>query len=135
MLNLLTNAVKFSKEGGAIHVNIQNGDEMVIISVKDFGIGIPEDKKDLIFDRFRQVDKSLTRNHEGSGIGLSLVRSLVNMHGGSISVQSVYGLGSTFIFSLPAKTIRKENAIPEEKEPKPNIEKIHLEFSDIYSVN
>lgn len=135
MLNLLTNAVKFSKEGGTIHVNLQNEEEMVIISVRDFGIGIPEEKKNLIFDRFRQVDKSLTRNHEGSGIGLSLVKSLVNMHGGSITVQSVYGFGSTFTISLPAKTIRDENAILEEKESKPNIEKIHLEFSDIYSIN
>ncbi|HVI40376.1 MAG TPA: ATP-binding protein, partial [Anaerovoracaceae bacterium] len=132
---LLSNAIKFSKEGGTIHVNIHNEDENVIISVKDSGIGIPEDKKDLIFDRFRQVEKSLTRNHEGSGIGLSLVKSLVNMHGGCISVQSAYGLGSTFIFSLPVKIIDDEIVILEEKKSKPNIEKIHLEFSDIYNVN
>ena len=135
MLNLLSNAVKFSKEGGTIHVHIQNTDEEVIIFVKDNGIGIPEDKKSLIFERFRQVDRSLTRNREGSGIGLSLVKSLVRMHGGVISVQSSHGLGTTFIFSLPAKTIQDEKEIQDEKKPKSNIEKIHLEFSDIYSIS
>ncbi|HWQ79248.1 MAG TPA: HAMP domain-containing sensor histidine kinase, partial [Anaerovoracaceae bacterium] len=135
MLNLLSNAVKFSKEGGTIHVNMHNTEEEVIVSVRDTGIGIPEDKKELIFDRFRQVDKSLTRNHEGSGIGLALVKSLVGMHGGSISVQSDHGIGTIFIFSLPAKTTQDEKVPPAEKKPKPNIEKIHLEFSDIYSIN
>lgn len=135
MLNLLSNAVKFSREGGTIYVNINNEADGVVIRVKDSGIGIPQDKRHLIFDRFRQVDKSLTRNHEGSGIGLSLVKSLVDMHGGSISVQSTYGDGSTFIISLPAKTIQDDNVVLEEKKPKPNIEKIHLEFSDIYGIN
>lgn len=135
MLNLLSNAVKFSKEGGTIAVSMQCTDKEVTVKVRDSGIGIPEDKTGLIFDRFRQVDKSLARNHEGSGIGLSLVKSLVGMHGGGISVESEYGQGSAFIFTLPAVTTPDEIAVHEEKKSKPNIEKIHLEFSDIYSVH
>ena len=135
MLNLLANAIKFSKENGTILVSVFCTDDKVIVAVQDSGIGIPTDKKNLIFDRFRQVDKSLTRNHEGSGIGLSLVKSLVCMHGGDISVESSYGKGSTFTFTLPVETVPAEAMIHEEAKPKTNIEKIDLEFSDIYSFN
>lgn len=135
MLNLLSNAIKFTKEGGSINVNIHDKGEEVIISVKDSGIGIPKDKQDIIFDRFRQVDKSLTRNHEGSGIGLSLVKSLVEIHDGKISVESEYGKGTEFIINLPVKTVPVNDAyISEKSTTKSNVEKIHLEFSDIYNL-
>jgi len=73
----------------------------VAISVKDTGIGIQEDKLEMIFERFKQVDNLLTRKNEGSGIGLSLVKSLVELHGGKISVKSEYNRGSEFTVELP----------------------------------
>ncbi len=136
LLNLLSNSVKFSKEKGYIMVSIYDKGENIVLSVKDNGIGIPRNKLNLIFDRFRQIDKSLTRNHEGSGIGLSLVKSLVNMHGGDIFVKSTWGQGTEFLITLPAKQPeRKENELKlntyQEMKNK-NIEVIHIEFSDIY---
>ncbi|KUO76435.1 MAG: hypothetical protein APF77_17925 [Clostridia bacterium BRH_c25] len=138
VLNLLSNAVKFTNEGGSINVSMFDKGERIIISVKDTGIGIPEEKLDIIFDRFRQVDKSLNRAQEGSGIGLSLVKSIVEMHGGSICVQSEHGKGTEFIIEIPVKTVLESDVlIKEENKPQNNVnvEKIHLEFSDIYSLN
>lgn len=133
MLNLLSNAVKFTKPGGVIEVNIHDKGDRILISVKDTGIGIPSDKKDLVFERFQQVDKSLTRSHEGSGIGLSIVRSLIELHGGTISVESEYGAGTEFIIELPVNVLStKDNTIYNTSHGE-NIEKINIEFSDIYS--
>ncbi len=135
MLNLLSNAIKFTGEGGSIYVNLYDRGESIIISVKDSGIGIPKDKQEVIFDRFRQVDKSLTRDNEGSGIGLSLVKSLVEMHGGKISIVSEYGKGSEFLIELPVKTVIEESVEENhEMQQQSHVEKIHLEFSDIYSL-
>ncbi|MEW9123611.1 MAG: CheR family methyltransferase [Thermotaleaceae bacterium] len=136
ILNLLSNAIKFTKENGYIYVNIIDKRENLIISVKDSGIGIPEEKLDIIFERFRQVDKSLTRGHEGSGIGLSLVKSLVEMHDGRIFVQSEYGKGSEFTIELPVRITTQEDMVKKEEIKQPNyVEKIHLEFSDIYNLS
>lgn len=133
ILNLLSNSVKFTEKGGSILVNIYFEDKMIFISIKDTGIGIPDDMKDLIFDRFIQVDKSTSKNSEGSGIGLSLVKSLVEMHGGSIHVNSTVGEGSEFIVMLPNITLEEE--IIQEELLLANsdcIRKINIEFSDIY---
>ena len=136
MLNLLSNALKFTGEGGSINVTMYDKGDNILISVKDSGIGIPKEKVGIIFERFRQVDKSLTRGHEGSGIGLSLVKSLVEIHGGNISVQSDPGKGSEFIIQLPVKTLSEnDKVIKEEIKQQSNVEKIHLEFSDIYNLN
>lgn len=135
MLNLLSNAVKFTREGGNIGVNIFDKSESILISVKDSGIGIPKEKQEVIFERFRQVDKSLNRAQEGSGIGLSLVKSIVEMHGGSIYVKSEYGKGSEFTVELPVRTVPENEApVIEGGKQQGNVEKIHLEFSDIYSL-
>jgi PAS domain S-box-containing protein len=135
MLNLLSNSVKFTKEGGIIYVSIYDKGQTVLISVKDTGIGIPKEKQDIIFDRFRQVDKSFTRNREGSGIGLSLVKSLVELHDGKISVQSEYGNGTEFIIEMPAKKVLEGyDAINREIKQQNNVEKIHIEFADIYNL-
>jgi PAS domain S-box-containing protein len=77
VLNLISNAIKFSNEGGEIFVNIKDLNEWIEISVKDNGVGIEKNNLDMIFDRYKQVDKSLSRNAEGTGIGLSLVKSIV----------------------------------------------------------
>ena len=137
MLNLLSNAYKYTKWGGSIFVNVFDRKETVEIVVSDTGIGIPKDKHELIFQRFRQVDPSLTKEHEGSGIGLSLVKSLIDMHEGNISVESEYGKGSKFIVRLPVKTIEHEESIDKTKNSstkQTQIERLNIEFSDIYSL-
>jgi PAS domain S-box-containing protein len=132
VLNLLSNAIKFTKPMGSIMVNLYDKGDKVAISVKDTGIGISEDKLNIIFERFRQVNKSLTRDHEGSGIGLSLVKSLVEMHGGTVSIKSEYGKGSEFIVELPVVVLpytEDDEVVANED----HIERINIEFSDIYS--
>lgn len=134
ILNLLSNAVKFTPVGGSIFVSINEEGEYVLISVKDTGIGIPKDKLDLIFERFRQADKSYTRNHEGSGIGLSIVKALAKMHDGSISVKSEPDKGSEFIIKLPIRLLAEETKFtPAIGMEKNNVERISIEFSDIYA--
>lgn len=133
LLNLLSNAVKFTESGGYIYVNVKNGHKYVSISVRDTGIGIPENMQDKIFERFVQVDKSLSRNAEGSGIGLALVKSLVEMHEGSISIKSTSGEGSKFTVKIPC--FLQENTGLAARAGKNNeecIENVKVEFSDIY---
>ncbi|EDS78430.1 sensory transduction histidine kinase [Clostridium botulinum C str. Eklund] len=139
MLNLLSNAVKFTPKGGNIKVNIHDDGDRIKITVRDNGIGIPKDKTHIIFDRFTQVDKSFTRSTEGSGIGLYLVKALVEMHNGRISVDTKYGEGSEFIIDLPIKigddkecASEKDNFNTTLKEDK--LKKVEIEFSDIYNI-
>ena len=106
------------------------------ISVKDSGIGIPDDKVDIVFDRFRQVDPTLTREKEGSGIGLSLVKSIVEKHDGKISLISKIGEGSEFIIELPVNLVMDKSNVDEVAISKDiNVERIKIEFSDIYELN
>ncbi|SUY48409.1 signal transduction histidine kinase [Clostridium putrefaciens] len=134
VLNLLTNAVKFTPEGGSIFVNIYDRGDYITLSIKDTGIGIPDDKKDIIFKRFCHAEKSSHLNASGSGIGLSLTKSLVEMHKGSIHVSSSYGHGSEFMVNLPSVLSNNSNTKSTfESSKKQNIERINIEFSDIYS--
>lgn len=134
MLNLLSNAIKFTNKGGYVSVNVVNQENGLYIHVKDNGVGIPEDKQDLIFKRFCQVDEMFTRQNEGSGIGLSLVKSLVEMHGGTIAFESRVGIGTSFTIFLPYKMVEssepQHNILPKQE----HIERISIEFSDIYSI-
>ncbi|WP_243155995.1 PAS domain-containing sensor histidine kinase [Clostridium sp. C2-6-12] len=133
ILNILSNAVKFTKINGYIHVKVSKDEENIIISIKDNGIGIPEDKLSMIFERYKQVNKSFTREQEGSGIGLSLAKSLVEMHGGNIIAKSILGEGSEFIIQLPYKMITFESKKESYMENDHSfIEKMNVEFSDIY---
>ena len=132
VLNLISNAIKFSDEGDEIFVDVKDKNEFVEISVKDNGIGIEDKDLDMIFDRFKQVDKSLSRNAEGTGIGLSLVKSIVELHGGSINVESEFGKGSKFTVILPFRKVVQENMIYSSKIRNKN-ENIQVELSDIYS--
>jgi signal transduction histidine kinase/CheY-like chemotaxis protein len=100
--NLLTNAVKFTPKGGRIQVKVQRVDSQVEVVVTDSGVGISQEFLPFVFDRFRQADASSTRIHGGLGLGLSIVRQLVDLHGGSVSVQSEgEGKGATFTITLP----------------------------------
>lgn len=105
LVNLLNNAVKFTPEGGKIGLEVEADSEQQFISfcVWDTGIGIAKDDMARLFQPFTQLDSSLARQYEGTGLGLSLVYYLVNMHGGNISVKSEVGKGSRFTVSLPCK--------------------------------
>lgn len=138
ILNLLSNAIKFTDENGSILVEMDSDDEWVIIKVRDNGIGIPDKFKEIIFDRFVQGDKSLNRKKEGSGIGLALVKSLVEFHNGTIEVNKEYRDGSEFILKLPNVKIpikEEENKRIVDINDKKLIEKIDIEFSDIYELS
>lgn len=136
LLNLLSNAVKYTEKEGCIKVSVKDMKKVIRISVKDSGIGISEDMLDLIFERFIQVDKPLSRRCEGSGIGLSLVKSLVELHNGRIYVNSTVNEGSEFTFELPVTTIEKESYLQGmEPSREERIHRINVEFSDIYSLN
>ena len=100
--NLLTNAVKFTPKGGRVQIRVQRVDSHVEIVVTDSGVGISREFLPYVFDRFRQADASSTRIHGGLGLGLSIVHQLVDLHGGTVSVQSDgEGTGATFTINLP----------------------------------
>jgi len=124
MDNLLSNATKFTNKG-----EIEIGCRLVPkyfpvleFYVKDTGIGIPKDKQDTIFERFTQIEENLTQNFRGTGLGLSIVKRLVIFMGGSVSIKSEPGKGSTFTFTIPYKKPEKEiPSLPPEKEKKHNL--------------
>jgi two-component system, NtrC family, sensor kinase len=103
LLNLLSNAVKFTPEGGRISLKAGRRDGMVEIAVTDTGIGIAPEDQAAIFEEFRQVGSDETRKQEGTGLGLTLAKKFVELHGGRIWVQSRVGQGSTFTFTLPVR--------------------------------
>lgn len=137
ILNLISNAIKFTDCGGTIFVTIDTTPKDVYISVKDTGIGIDEDHQKVIFNRFAQIDASLSRNSEGTGIGLALVKSLMLLHGGDVTLKSSPGNGSDFTLRFPNTKLDfddSSNEKPEYKKKayKNKIERIEIEFSDIY---
>jgi signal transduction histidine kinase len=103
LLNLVSNSAKFTDEGSiTLEAEIYDRDpDKMLISVSDTGIGIPPDKIDAVFDRFRQADSSTTRQYGGTGLGLAICEQLVEMHGGKIWITSEAGVGSTFHFTIP----------------------------------
>ncbi|HOQ00077.1 MAG TPA: HAMP domain-containing sensor histidine kinase [Acetivibrio clariflavus] len=137
ILNLLSNAIKYTNKGGKISVVVSREGENVYISVKDTGIGIPKDKQKSVFERYQQVDSSLTKGIDGCGLGLSIVKSFVELHGGSIKVNSEPNMGSEFKISLPIKLVETTDC-DTPKCVKDNqrriIEAINIEFSDIYNI-
>ncbi|MGL5650302.1 MAG: sensor histidine kinase [Paraclostridium sp.] len=134
ILNILSNSIKFTKEQGKIEIYIRESNKMLEIEISDDGIGIPKNKLNSIFERFKQVENNTIRSGEGSGIGLYLVKSLVDMHGGYIDVESELGFGTTFKISIPAELEEEyECNIMEKNLQNSYIEKIKVEFSDIYA--
>jgi signal transduction histidine kinase/PAS domain-containing protein len=150
ILNLISNAIKFSDPGNEILVNVMDKGNRIEISVKDHGIGIEKKDVDTIFERFQQAGKASTRNFRGSGIGLCLVKAITELHGGQVSVKSIPGLGSTFYIELPAVTVKEAyntidiakvsmktdilKSFRSEEEINRKCEMIHVEFSDIYEI-
>ena len=134
ILNLLSNAIKFTPKGGYIYVNIDSKDDTVFISVKDTGIGISEKDQKNIFDRFTQASNSSNNKTSGSGIGLSLVKSLVELFDGKITLKSELNNGSEFLIELPIKEFDKATSDVKEhmsRNLSNNSEKFMIEFSDV----
>ncbi|MEQ8154960.1 MAG: ATP-binding protein [Clostridiaceae bacterium] len=132
VLNLLSNSVKFGKKEGYIYINIYHNDEKVFISIKNDGPSVSKDIEPFLFDKFSKVNKALNRDKEGSGLGLHLCRSLIEVQGGSLVLKTEEKLGNEFLITLPyeAEIHDKEPLIL----PKEYLdEKVDIEFSDIYT--
>jgi two-component system phosphate regulon sensor histidine kinase PhoR len=99
--NLLDNAIKFSGEKATVRISAQAAERGVCVSISDTGVGIPQADLPRVFERFYRVDKARSREAGGTGLGLAIVKHIVELHGGSVSVESAPGAGSTFRFTLP----------------------------------
>lgn len=105
--NLLQNAIRYSPEGGLISISVSEfGNHMVKVSVADQGEGIRESEQELIFERLYRTDKSRNRESGGAGLGLAIAKSIIDLHGGTIRVESVYGKGSCFWFTVPQYVVK-----------------------------
>ncbi len=112
LTNLISNAIKFSSKGGRIWVAAERKENQMLFRVQDEGRGIPPDKLGILFERFQQVDSSDAREKGGSGLGLSISRSIIEQHNGKIWVESTVGKGSTFFFTIP---LQETHPLPEPK--------------------
>ena len=113
MWNLLANALKFTSKNGHIHVSLKRVDSAAVLQVSDSGEGIDPDFLPYVFDRFRQADASRSRRHGGLGVGLTIVKYLVELHGGTVSVESAgLGKGCTFSLSLPIPAVNTKMLSP-----------------------
>jgi signal transduction histidine kinase len=101
VVNLLDNAIKYTPEGGAVDVSIGTDTDQAVMRVEDNGIGIPEEARSHLFERFYRVDKARARQMGGAGLGLAIVKSIITAHGGQVTVESVEGRGSCFQVQLP----------------------------------
>ena len=129
LLNLLSNAIKFSKNEGIIRVNLIKMNDILRIVIEDNGIGIEDCNLHKIFDKFVQVDNTMARQNEGSGIGLSIVKSFVDLHNGKVIVESKINEGTKFIVDLPINIDDREY---KEYNVCDIVNKSKLELSDIY---
>lgn len=132
ILNLISNAAKFSHKGGKIYVDIKDKGDFVEILVRDYGVGINQKYLNTIFDKYHKVDNFLAKNTEGSGIGLALVKTMVELLGGEISVESELGTGSLFTVRLPVEVLDKSKVKKTTEHTDNRIEQINIEFSDVY---
>jgi signal transduction histidine kinase len=111
LLNLTSNAVKFTPAGGTIELSAQFGRETgLVMIIADTGIGIPREDLDRVLEPFEQADSSLSRQHAGTGLGLPLVRAMMELHGGTVALKSTLGVGTEVIITLPAERLVYEMA-------------------------
>lgn len=103
IINLISNAIRYTNDNGEIFIKLYKVEDFIKISVKDNGIGIPKESVDYIFERFYRVDKSRCRNTGGTGVGLTICKSIIDLHGGNIEVKSELNIGSEFIITIPKK--------------------------------
>src|SRR5260370_31537945 len=117
VLNLLFNALKFTPSGGRVEVRAEKQNDQWMLTVADTGMGISEKDLPHVFDRFWQADGSSKRKYQGVGIGLALVKELVEIQGGKVAVQSEEGKGTTFTVTLPYRAVEAEEKPPTEQLP------------------
>ncbi|MCX9012708.1 MAG: PAS domain S-box protein [Candidatus Methanoperedens sp.] len=122
IVNLINNAIKFTDSGGRINIGLSGNTDHAVVSVTDNGIGIKKEDTEKLFKPFQQVDSSYTRKYEGTGLGLAICRGIITYHGGKIWIESEFGKGSVFRFTLPYKSEIKE-------------EKVELDLLEKASVN
>ena len=111
IFNLLANAVKFTPDGGHVYVNASQADSWIEVSVQDTGVGVAPDDQARIFDAFQQGGRNVAQPQEGTGLGLTLSRQFVELHGGRLWVESEPGSGSTFRFTLPVHDAKAEDGV------------------------
>lgn len=136
ILNLISNSLKFTNEDGEIHIDIKvnHNENKLFVHLKNNGPTISKEDSKKIFDRFVQVDNHLRRSSEGSGIGLYLVKRLIEMHDGEIWLNTDVDCGVEFIFYIPIKTINNEDVVVHSIDDHSKIDKCNIEFSDVYSL-
>lgn len=110
LLNLLSNAVKFTPSGGSVTISTSRVGDQFVLAVTDTGVGIPEDKLGHLAQPFVQLDSILTRDQEGTGIGLAITKSQIELHGGALRIDSRTGRGTTVSLIFPARRVRLPNA-------------------------
>ncbi|MDS0527152.1 HAMP domain-containing histidine kinase [Clostridium sp. SHJSY1] len=133
ILNILSNSVKFGRDGGTTTVNISAYESEVIIKIRNNGYTVDKEVMPYIFDKFTKINKSLNRTTEGSGLGLYLTKALLELQGGIISLESNDDIGTEFIINLPRSYDEERCECEEEFEMmNPTNEKVDIEFSDIY---
>lgn len=133
IMNLISNAIKFSYENSCIFINVWKEKDFITISVRDEGIGIPENEQKLIFNRFIQSTKSNRNEYSGSGIGLDLVSKLVKAHGGTIELESKEDVGSEFRIKMPIIKVENDTKnIAHSGDFNSKVDIFEVEFSDIY---
>ncbi|MGO1368613.1 MAG: sensor histidine kinase [Senegalia sp. (in: firmicutes)] len=131
ILNLLSNATKFTPQGGEIFINIYEENNHVIISIKDTGVGINKSEFKNIFEKFNNLKNNLPTVESGTGLGLNLVKTLVEKMNGEIKVKSTLGKGTEFLLYLPSKQI-EDRELSSIRRTKKELEHItNIEFSDI----
>jgi signal transduction histidine kinase len=109
--NLVTNGIKFTPAGGRVHVSVRDAPGRVVLGVADTGIGIAATDRDQIFERFFRTDRATRRAIPGSGLGLAVVKAIVDAHGGTIAVTGAPGAGTTFRVELPANALSRDAAV------------------------
>ena len=131
--NILSNAIKFTPDGGQISMNVYHTDENICMEIKDNGIGIPQEKLETVFDRFYQVDDYTTRKEGGAGIGLAITRELVQLLDGTIEVKSNPGIGTIFTVRLPYVPVKEKSVVVTEADEVAESMEANSDFRDITS--
>lgn len=137
MLNLISNSLKYTSDNGIINITISTDweNKRLYISLKDNGIGISKENSNNIFKRFTQVNNEITKSNKGSGLGLNIVKSIIEMHSGEIYLNENYTEGTEFIFYLPIKKCNSKVINSKTKSFDSRVERFNIELSDIYKFN
>ncbi len=134
LINLITNAIKFTPEGGAVSVEVTPNSAGLIVKISDTGIGIAKEDIERLAKPFEQIDSQHSRKHEGTGLGLALSRSFVELHGGNFRIESEVGQGTSVIFTLPNKPQEKADS-EDTKEVGNEISKLAQDIADVLTIN